>query len=241
MKSVTIRLSPFLAICAALALIAIATAATIGISWRKAEVIPVVLVKPGIVGFEPVEGSSIGITWQKSEVKPVLLVKPGIVGFEPREGSTIGISWRREEVLPVMLVEPDIGGFGPLRLITGSADTAPARRPYSDVHSAAVLTKETASESRLIEAERQLAVAVAKIAPAGDGAGAVETTMDGEFQGWDGETIFKLANGQIWQQVTYAYTYHYAYRPKVLILKVNNSYKMKVEGVDQMIFVKRLR
>jgi hypothetical protein len=75
-----------------LAVVIFATGATVGITWRKAEVIPVVLVKPGIGGFEPVEGSSIGNTWPKSEVKPVLLVKPGIVGFEPREGSTIGNS-----------------------------------------------------------------------------------------------------------------------------------------------------
>lgn len=64
--------------------------------------------------------------------------------------------------------------------------------------------------------------------------------MEGEFEGWDGETIFRLANGQIWQQVTHAYTYHYAFRPKVMIIKTNGAYKMKVDGVAGTIFVKRI-
>jgi hypothetical protein len=42
----------------------------------------------------------------------------------------------------------------------------------------------------------------------------IESRIDGEFEGWEGDTIFKLENGQIWQQSSYAYTYHYSYRPK---------------------------
>lgn len=69
----------------------------------------------------------------------------------------------------------------------------------------------------------------------------IETQIEGEFEGWDGETIFKLANGQIWQQSSYAYTYHYAYRPKILIYKSGAVYRMKVENVDGTIQVKRLK
>ena len=42
-----------------------------------------------------------------------------------------------------------------------------------------------------------------------DGPDLIESKIDGEFEGWSGETLFKFANGQIWQQVTYNYTYHY--------------------------------
>jgi hypothetical protein len=70
---------------------------------------------------------------------------------------------------------------------------------------------------------------------------AIESQIDGEFNGWDGETIFKLTNGQIWQQSSYDYTYHYAYRPKVAIYKVNGKYKMKVEDVKNTIEVKRIK
>ncbi len=41
-----------------------------------------------------------------------------------------------------------------------------------------------------------------------------ETQKDGEFQGWEGETIFKMMDGSVWQQVSYDYTYHYSYMPK---------------------------
>jgi hypothetical protein len=62
----------------------------------------------------------------------------------------------------------------------------------------------------------------------------IESEIDGEFKGWSGETIFKLTNGQIWQQAEYDYTYEYAYMPKVTIFKTSDGYKMKVEDVDDM-------
>lgn len=75
-------------------------------------------------------------------------------------------------------------------------------------------------------------------APSG---GVIESKIDGEFEGWEGETIFKLMNGQIWQQSQYNYTYHYAYMPNVLIYPSNGLFKMKVDGVSSTIYVKRLR
>jgi hypothetical protein len=69
----------------------------------------------------------------------------------------------------------------------------------------------------------------------------IESRIDGDFEGWDGDTIFKLINGQIWQQVSYDYTYHYAFMPKVLIFKTTGGYKMKVEGVHKTIYVERLK
>ena len=77
----------------------------------------------------------------------------------------------------------------------------------------------------------------------GDATGAdlIETQIAGTFSGWDGETIFKLSNGQIWQQANYAYLYHYAYSPKVLIFKAGGGYQMQVEGIEQRIRVTRLK
>jgi hypothetical protein len=72
-------------------------------------------------------------------------------------------------------------------------------------------------------------------------ASVIETQMNGTFEGWDGETIFRLSNGQIWQQASYAYIYHYAYRPKVLIYLSGSVYRLKVEGVESTILVKRLK
>ncbi len=69
----------------------------------------------------------------------------------------------------------------------------------------------------------------------------IETNIDGEFEGWDGDTIFKMMNGSIWQQASYAYTYHYAYMPDVIIYLKNGMYFMKVEGVEDELQVSRLR
>ena len=69
----------------------------------------------------------------------------------------------------------------------------------------------------------------------------IESRIDGEFKGWEGETIFKLANGQIWQQASYAYTYSYAYSPAVIIFRTASGYQMQVEGVSGRIAVRRLK
>lgn len=70
---------------------------------------------------------------------------------------------------------------------------------------------------------------------------ALETQIDGTFEGWDGDTIFKMRDGSIWQQVSYDYTYHYAYAPDVLIYSKNGSNYMRVEGVDDEIRVQRIK
>jgi hypothetical protein len=72
-------------------------------------------------------------------------------------------------------------------------------------------------------------------------ASVIETQIDGDFEGWEGETIVKLMNGQIWQQTEYHYHYHYAFMPKVLIYRSGGGYKMKVDGIDKAVGVERLR
>lgn len=69
----------------------------------------------------------------------------------------------------------------------------------------------------------------------------IETQVDGTFNGWEGETIVKLTNGQIWKQSEYYYHYHYAYRPKVMVYQSGGTYKMKVDGVDKAVGVELLR
>src|SRR6266446_612753 len=66
----------------------------------------------------------------------------------------------------------------------------------------------------------------------------IESEIDGEFHGWSGETIFKLTNGQIWQQAEYDYDYEYDYRPEVVIFKTAGGYKLRVEGVADTLYVK---
>ena len=70
---------------------------------------------------------------------------------------------------------------------------------------------------------------------------AIESTISGETEGWDGDTIFKLDNGQIWQQAEYEYTYFYAYRPDVTIYQTSGGCRMKVEDETETVLVKRIK
>jgi len=65
--------------------------------------------------------------------------------------------------------------------------------------------------------------------------------VEGNFEGWRGDTIFTLCNGQIWQQALWACHWHWAYRPEVAIVQTSGGYKMVVEGVEGSIYVKRLK
>lgn len=71
--------------------------------------------------------------------------------------------------------------------------------------------------------------------------GVIENSIDGTFNGWGGDTIFQLRNGQIWQQSSFDYKYHYAYSPDVAIYQSGSGYKMKVDGVDSTINVTRIK
>ena len=69
----------------------------------------------------------------------------------------------------------------------------------------------------------------------------IESHIDGDFEGFEGETIIKLMNGQVWQQVEYYYCYHYGFMLPVLIYKSGQGFKMKVEGIDKAVGVIRLK
>jgi len=43
--------------------------------------------------------------------------------------------------------------------------------------------------------------------------------IEDEFEGFDDEMIFELTDGSFWIQDEYKYWYHYAYRPRVNILR----------------------
>lgn len=66
----------------------------------------------------------------------------------------------------------------------------------------------------------------------------IESTIESDFDGFDSDNIFKLSNGQVWQQDEYKYKYSYKYRPKVTIVKSDYSYKMLVDGIDEAVKVK---
>jgi hypothetical protein len=70
---------------------------------------------------------------------------------------------------------------------------------------------------------------------------AIESSISGDFNGWEGETIFKLNNGQIWQQAEYDYEYNYDYNPEATIYETSAGCRMKVEGEEETVLVKRIK
>ncbi len=71
----------------------------------------------------------------------------------------------------------------------------------------------------------------------------ISSRIDGEFNGWEGDTLFYLWNGQVWQQARWAWNWAWGYSPKVLIYRTPGSfyYTMQVEGESETIEVVRVR
>ena len=65
----------------------------------------------------------------------------------------------------------------------------------------------------------------------------IKSKIDGAFDGYNGDAIFRLANGQVWQQARYKYKY--AYRPEVRIYRTGAQCLMEVSVMDEPIEVVR--
>ena len=71
---------------------------------------------------------------------------------------------------------------------------------------------------------------------------AIDSRIEGEFKGWSGDTTFQLQNGQIRQQSAYAYWYHYAYRPEVIVYESSGGPTPQLADDDShAIQVRRIR
>jgi hypothetical protein len=69
----------------------------------------------------------------------------------------------------------------------------------------------------------------------------IESYIESKFNGLDYGNIYKLSNGQIWEQ-TEAWIWIWIWvRPKVMIYKDGGITKMKVENIDHAVTVKRIK
>lgn len=64
----------------------------------------------------------------------------------------------------------------------------------------------------------------------------MRSRVEGEWTGWDGDTIVRLTNGSIWRQDEYYYRYQYKYRPEVVV----DGNKMHVDGMTKAVRVRRI-
>lgn len=76
---------------------------------------------------------------------------------------------------------------------------------------------------------------------AGAAENVIETQIDGTSEGWNGDTVWKMTNGQVWQQASIGYHYRYAFRPRVLLYRSGGGWKMRVDGDNDEVVVKRLK
>ena len=67
--------------------------------------------------------------------------------------------------------------------------------------------------------------------------------LDGSFTGWGNDTVFKLDNGQVWEQVDDSVLSIGAIKdPKITIRKgLISAYYLSVEGVNDSVAVRRVR
>lgn len=69
----------------------------------------------------------------------------------------------------------------------------------------------------------------------------LKSRIDGQFEGWDGDTIVKLTDGSIWRQIDLTLELRLAYNPEVLVLAKNGRYEMLVDGCRKAVSVERLK
>ena len=71
----------------------------------------------------------------------------------------------------------------------------------------------------------------------------IRTCINGDFEGWEGDTIVVLCNGQVWQQSDYNYHFAYGFTPDVLIYRTPyGGYRMVVDrDYENSVAVMRLR
>lgn len=62
----------------------------------------------------------------------------------------------------------------------------------------------------------------------------------GAFTGYHGDAIFRLSNGQVWQQRRYKYKYKYAYRPLAQLYTENGRTFLAIAVMDEPVEVVRV-
>lgn len=69
----------------------------------------------------------------------------------------------------------------------------------------------------------------------------IESRIDSDFDGFEHGKIFKLRNGQIWEQTDFKTAFRYKYAPSVTIWKDGATFRMKVDDMDDPVLVNRLK
>ncbi len=183
------------------------------------------LIEVGMVSAQTLQ------SWSKDEVTPMILVKPSGFGtFVPDGENSLGLSWTKSQVVPTVLVKPYIGAFVPsegnsIGNIWTKEDVKPVL--FVEPSFGAFVPANASAQSPAVAPQPTRSAASSACGSA------IDTHIDGDFNGWEGETIYKMDNGTIWKQANYHYHYHYAYHPSVLIFPSGaGACHIKIEDDD---------
>jgi hypothetical protein len=71
----------------------------------------------------------------------------------------------------------------------------------------------------------------------------ITSNLDGKFVGWDGQTTFKLKNGQVWVQADKDKFYTKEIKNPVVVIEpaMFGSWRLRIEGFDEDCKVKRIQ
>ena len=69
----------------------------------------------------------------------------------------------------------------------------------------------------------------------------IESRVDGEWEGWQGDSIVKLLNGQLWEQVGARISAKYKYNPRVFVYKQGSTHFMQIDGESSAVQVRRIK
>lgn len=95
----------------------------------------------------------------------------------------------------------------------------------------------TARQAAAVEARAEQQAAAAK-----EGPSVIESSVDGEFNGFDGDTVIRLLDGSLWEQTEFYWEWHWAYLPKATVFRSQGGgWKMQIEGIRQAVRVRRLK
>ena len=73
------------------------------------------------------------------------------------------------------------------------------------------------------------------------GSAVIESTIANKFDGLNSGNIYRLANGQIWEQIE-AWTWAWSWaNPNVIIYPAPGGMKMKVENIEHSVLVKQIK
>ncbi|MDN5863752.1 MAG: hypothetical protein L0I62_00825 [Gammaproteobacteria bacterium] len=121
----------------------------------------------------------------------------------------------------------------------------PAATPLATVPGKAVPTQSASTDGKTPAPTPSSADIAAFGAPEhsnGAGLDRIESRIVGVFHGWTGNTVFQLANGQVWKQAGPGYFRIDLQNPKVTIKKLLIGYVLFVQDYSaREVFVRRIR